>query len=119
MNTGKYIRDLRLKHGFSQEELGKLVGVQRAAVQKWECGKVQNLKRETIKRLSEIFNVPASSFIDSDENTAEDNELTEYLEELRTRSEMRMLFSVAKGATKEDVEKVVEMFKIMKGEYNG
>lgn len=42
-----------------------MLGVQRAAVQKWECGAVQNLKRETIKKLSEVFNVPASSFIDS------------------------------------------------------
>ena len=40
--------------------------MQRAAVQKWECGTVKNLKRETIKKLSEIFNVPPSSFIDTD-----------------------------------------------------
>lgn len=63
MNIGDYIKKLRTDKGYSQEQLGKLVGVQRAAVQKWECGKVQNLKRETIKKLADIFNVPASSFI--------------------------------------------------------
>ena len=42
------------------------MGVQRAAVQKWECGTVKNLKRDTIKKLSEIFNVPPSSFIDDE-----------------------------------------------------
>lgn len=62
MNIGFYIKKLRIDKGYSQEQLGKLVGVQRAAVQKWECGKVQNLKRETIKKLAEVFNVPASSF---------------------------------------------------------
>ena len=67
MNVGEYIKSLRIKYGYSQEQLGKLIGVQRAAVQKWECGKVQNLKRETIKKLSDIFNVPASSFIDEEE----------------------------------------------------
>lgn len=67
MNVGDYIKKLRTEYGYSQEQLGKLVGVQRAAVQKWECGKVQNLKRETIKKLSDIFNVPASSFIDEEE----------------------------------------------------
>ena len=72
MNIGEYIKQLRIAHGYSQEQLGKLLGVQRAAVQKWECGKVQNLKRETIKRLSEVFNVPPSSFFDDEtENDTE------------------------------------------------
>lgn len=64
MNIGEYIKKLRIEHGYSQEYLGNLLGVKRAAVQKWESGKVQNLKRETIKGLSEIFRVPPSSFID-------------------------------------------------------
>lgn len=67
MDIGNYIKQLRLSKGLSQEELGKIVGVQRAAVQKWEAGKVQNLKRETIKKLSEFFKVNPSMFIDADE----------------------------------------------------
>lgn len=66
MNIGDYIKKLRTEKGYSQEELGALLGVQRAAVQKWECGTVKNLKRETIKKLSEIFSVDPSSFIDKD-----------------------------------------------------
>lgn len=66
MNIGSYIKRLRTENGYSQEELGKLLGVQRAAVQKWERGTVKNLKRETIKKLSEIFNVPPASFIDAE-----------------------------------------------------
>lgn len=66
MTVGDYIKELRTSRGYSQEQLGKMLGVQRAAVQKWECGAVQNLKRKTIKKLSEIFNVPASSFVDSE-----------------------------------------------------
>lgn len=75
MNIGSYIKKLRTEHGYSQEELGSLLGVQRAAVQKWECGTVKNLKRETIKKLSEIFSVPPSSFID-DDYTTYDNIIT-------------------------------------------
>lgn len=64
MNVGEYIKKLRTDYGYSQEQLGSMIGVKRAAVQKWESGKVQNLKRETIKKLSEIFNVPPSTFVD-------------------------------------------------------
>lgn len=66
MNVGEYIKKLRIKSGYSQEQLGNLLGVQRAAVQKWECGRVQNLKRETIKKLAEIFDVSPSTFIDTE-----------------------------------------------------
>lgn len=66
MNIGDYIKKLRKENGYSQEELGRLLGVQRAAVNKWESGTVKNLKRETIKKLSEIFSVDPSSFIDTD-----------------------------------------------------
>ncbi len=41
----------------------------------------------------------------------EDAELGEYLEELRDRPEMKMLFSLAKNATKEDVEAAVRIIK--------
>ncbi|MEE0839485.1 MAG: helix-turn-helix domain-containing protein, partial [Acutalibacteraceae bacterium] len=73
MNVGEYIRKLRTDFGYSQEQLGSLLGVQRAAVQKWECGKVQNLKRETIKKLADTFGVSPSSFIDGDNYLNYDN----------------------------------------------
>lgn len=66
MSVGEYIKKLRTTHGMSQEELGKLVGVKRAAVQKWESGMVQNLKRETIIALSNIFSVSPASFINDE-----------------------------------------------------
>lgn len=66
MKIGEYIKELRQSKGLSQEELGKIVGVQRAAVQKWENGTVTNLKRETIKKLADYFDVEPASFIIED-----------------------------------------------------
>ena len=45
-----------------------MIGVKKAAVQKWESGMVQNLKRNTIKQLSDIFEVSPASFIDNDDS---------------------------------------------------
>ena len=47
--------------------------------------------------------------------TDPDDELNEYLEELKNRDEMKMLFSLAKGATKEDVEKAVKIIEALMG----
>lgn len=44
--------------------MGNLLGVKRAAINKWESGIVQNLKRTTIKKLAEIFEVCPAFFID-------------------------------------------------------
>lgn len=44
-----------------------------------------------------------------------DVELAEYLETLRTRPECRMLFSLAKDATKADVEKAVAIIEALRG----
>ena len=47
--------------------------------------------------------------------TKEDIELQNYLEELRTRPELKMLFSLTKNATKADVEKAVKIIETMIG----
>lgn len=66
MKVGEYIKELRLSKGISQEELGKIIGVKRAAVQKWECGTVQNLKRTTIQKLADYFDVNPATFVVDD-----------------------------------------------------
>ncbi len=49
---GEKIKALRNAKGLSQEELGKMVGVQKAAIYKYETGLVTNLKRDMIGRLA-------------------------------------------------------------------
>lgn len=63
MSVGLTIKKLRQEKGLTQEELGALLGVKKAAVQKYESGQVQNLKHSTIKRLCEIFEKNPSVFI--------------------------------------------------------
>ena len=70
MTMGEYIKQLRTEHGWSQDELGKKVGVNRAAVNKWEQGTVENIKRSTIKKLSELFHVSPCDLMRWDEDPA-------------------------------------------------
>lgn len=55
MEMKDIIRKLRTEKGLTLEELGKVAGVQKAAVSKWEKGETKNLKRSTIKKLSDYF----------------------------------------------------------------
>lgn len=62
--VGEKIRELRIKQGMTQEQLGELLGVKKAAVQKYESGRVKNLKQSTMSKLCEIFNVPPWTFVE-------------------------------------------------------
>ena len=66
MTVGEKIKALRKSIGLTQTELGQRVGVQKNAVSKWECGRVEDIPTSTIKQLANLFNVPASYLIDSD-----------------------------------------------------
>lgn len=57
MYPGMKIRELRTLENMSQEELGRRVGVQRAAIQKYEKGSVTNIPLSTIEKIAKVFNV--------------------------------------------------------------
>lgn len=63
MNIGDKIRSARLAKGMTQEELGELLGVQKSAVAKYENGRIVNIKRSTLKKISDILGVRPSELI--------------------------------------------------------
>lgn len=66
MTVGEKIKALRKSMGLNQTELGQRVGVQKNAVSKWECGRVEDIPTSTIKAIANLFNVPASYLIDDE-----------------------------------------------------
>ncbi len=79
MNTvGSYIKSLRLSKGLTQEELGNIIGVKKAAVQKWESGIVTNLKRNTIQALADYFEVSPASFVDEEYQQKYENAIKKF-----------------------------------------
>lgn len=88
------------------------------SVTKWKNGSIP--RDSTILTLANYLNVsPEYLSGKSDSKGSEADELDEYLEELKTRPEMKMLFSLAKGATKEDVEQAVAIIEALKKAKNG
>lgn len=58
--VGERIKKLRKERDMTQEELGAILGVQKATVQKYEKGSVSNIKPETIEKIAEVFEVSPS-----------------------------------------------------------
>lgn len=68
------IKRLRIAHGMTQEQLGEILGVGKATVQKYESGQIQNLKTTHIKKLCEIFAKKPHYFIFDDLETFDEND---------------------------------------------
>ena len=69
MTMGERIKQLRLAAGLSQEELGSKVGVQKAAIHKYENGLVVNLKRAMIDKLAKALYTTPAYLLGLEENT--------------------------------------------------
>lgn len=53
---GKRIREKRTEYNMTMNELAEKLGVQASAVNKWEKGAVENIKRSTIAQMGKLFN---------------------------------------------------------------
>ena len=91
-------------------------GISKSLVTKWKTNRTQVPSPDILKKLSAYFNVPVSELLSEEKKPLinEDQELTEYLEMLKTRPECRMLFQLSKDATKEDVEAAVRIIEAIR-----
>ena len=77
MEIGELIKRARIDRGLTQEELGKIVGVQKSAIAKYENGRVVNIKRSTLQKLAETLDLRGSDLIeDKKEQPAGEGELS-------------------------------------------
>ena len=99
--------------GKSQKEVADKLGISVSTFSSW-CTGAKMPRMDKIELLANYFGVQKSDLIE-DKTVKEQTELEEYLEYLRTRPEMKMLFSLTKGASKEDVEKAVKIIETLLG----
>lgn len=79
MNTSEKIRFYRLQKGLSQEALANMIGLKKAAVNKYETGRVVNIKRSTLQKLAVALGVSPVELLD-------DNELDDF-EDFRKKAQ--------------------------------
>lgn len=117
MDFRKRIKTLRLQRGMTLEDVGNKVGVGKSTVRKWENGDIENMGRNKIELLANALGVsPAYLMGWTDENgkPGENDALWEKREALRRDPNRRMLFSLAKYGTDEEVNATVKLIDALK-----
>lgn len=84
MDIGLKIKTARQEKGLTQEELGNILGVQKSAIAKYESGRVVNIKRSTLKKISDVLGIPPFELIFDEHKEASDadNEIPDTVKQL-------------------------------------
>lgn len=105
--------------GISIGKMCKDLSISRGNLTELKMERIKTLKTENLTKISEYFGVSVDYLLGKEQKEKplvnDDEELTEYLEQLRTRPELKMMFQLTKDATKEDVEKAVKVIEAMLG----
>ena len=113
IEIGARIASLREELGMTQEELARKVGYtassSRSTIQKIEAGK-SGVPTSKMPKFAEALGTTVPYLMGLEEEQ-EDDELLEYLEELRTRPEMKMLFDSSRHMSIDQVKAIVAMIE--------
>lgn len=129
MRIGERIKQRRLELGYTADALAKLLNKNRATIYRYENGDIENMPIDVLEPLAKALNTTPAYLMGWQEPHQQnkstqtegyyvDPETAEYAEMLRTRPEMRMLFSASRGISKEDMEKAVEYIELLKLKHN-
>lgn len=125
-------KELRVKNGYrTQQDLAAVLFVNQTAVSQWERG-VTIPSPPILLKLSELYGVSTDYLLgrtdeaksssnirvsdEHDRTITLDDDALELIDSLRSRPEMKMLFSVSKKATSEDIIKAVKIIEALRDE---
>lgn len=99
--------------GKTQMQLANSLDVSKSTVSSW-CSGSKMPRMGKIDEIAAWLSVSRSELIEENNGAADNGDVSDLLEALRTRPEMRMLFSVSKDVTKEDIEKAVAIIEALR-----
>jgi len=110
----------------SYADAAQRLGVAKSTIASYVTG-TRNPKRAFIKLVAEVYNVSPVWLMGADaprqgrveEKSAQEQEMANLLEEMRTRDDCRMLFSLARDATPDDVRLAATVLEKLRNKEGG
>lgn len=104
--------------GITGYRLCKDVGISPNVITELKMDRRDGVSAKTADKIANYFGVSVGYLLGTEQKEKAtidvvDDDLREYLDELRTRPEMRMLFSTTKNATKAQIEAIVKFIEGM------
>ena len=115
------LKSIMKERKITQTELAKRTGIRQSSISDWLNDRYEP-KQDKVYIIAKALNVSPAWLLGYDENIPTnqtegyyvDPETAEYAEMLRTRPEMRMLFSASRGISKEEMQEAVNYIEFIK-----
>lgn len=115
MTSGERIKNLRIKKNFTLEELGKLIGVSKQTLHKYEQGIITNIPKEKIELLAKNLDCTPAYLFDWEESSYYFDEDTKQMaQDIFENKELRILFDASKNASAKDLKLVTDILLNLK-----
>lgn len=131
MSTLDKIQALLKEQKKTQKDLMDYLGLEKSTFTTWKSPKSKNKSyKKYIKEIAEFLGVSADYLLGTEQDDSVkaydehgeplfiDDEVREIVDSLRTRPEMKILFSASKKATKEDIMKTVKIIEALRNGEN-
>lgn len=128
MNISFNLKTLRSEKGLTQEELSKILNINRATYAHYETGR-REPDAQTLKSFAEYFNVSLDYLMgltdirnpytstDKISNALEDDkELSEFWNVLKEREDLKLLFKQTKDLAPKDINQIMRIIKAIEDE---
>ena len=121
-NMYNIIENLCKSNNMTVTEMCRELKITRSSLSELKQGRAKSLSADKVIKIAKYFGVSAEYISGEQDNIMVeahnepiylDDETRDIIDELRTRPEMKILFSVSKNVTKEDIEATVEILKRM------
>ena len=115
-NLYNTIEELAAKNGVSIFKMCKDIGIRQSVISDLKHGRQYGISAKNLDKIAAYFGVSVSYLLGTEKAPPEDGALAGYLEDLRDRPETRALLEASRGMTKEQVEKMAEFARMLRGE---
>lgn len=111
MSIAENIKKIRLEHGLSQAELGKIAGVSDKAVSTWELG-TKIPRMGAVEKMANYFGIPKSAIVDDAPAATTSRPIPPGFEPMPKMKKIPLIGSIACGepiTAEQNIEKMVDV----------
>ena len=118
VNLYERIEKLCQNRGIDITTMCRESGAPRGSLTDLKAGRITGLSARTLQKIAAYFDVPVGYLLGEEKKPLvnEDEDLTDLLQWAKDDPDVRMLFSVTRDATPEDIKKAIKIIQALKGE---
>lgn len=109
------LKNLRIDHDYTMEQLAQKIGVAKSTVAKWENGYVENMRQSAIQKLANLYDVSPSYILGyDDESYYAGDRLKDIAQAIFENEQLGSLFDIARNSSNEDLKTIQTMLLALK-----